>query len=202
MSLRPVLKNKLLPQQTDYHLSESCRSIKEKIRQTFIEKRLCHLIPSLDGGNDAYAEVLFKDKSSMYSIYANSSISYNLNSIEGLKNLNIAYIPSEENQYFKDFIFRTTPKRDINSGDKPREHDTEYKIIEYICGLIQNSTTRYHLEKFTLDNIGEIKLYTRLEPCLSCDSVFINFNKTFPQIGIKVYYEQEYTLKHSSCKYF
>lgn len=102
---------------------------------------------------------------------------------------------------FREFIFRTTPNRDVNSGKIPREHDTEYKIIENISLKIEEAKKQSN-SQFKVENIGEINLYTELEPCFSCDTVFVMFNKKYPQIKITVYYRKKYTEQNSSCKYF
>ncbi|MCH7320282.1 hypothetical protein LZ480_00150 [Solibacillus sp. MA9] len=97
--------------------------------------------------------------------------------------MDIAIIP--ENKLFD--TFKTGEKRDINSGAFERIHDTEYKLLATLANKLE-------LQKeencFKGDLIGNIELYTRKIPCLSCDFVLIQFNRMYPRISIKVYYEE------------
>ncbi len=60
----------------------------------------------------------------------------------------------------------------------PRWFDTEYKMLEDIASRLPNSSVA-----------GSIRLYTNLEPCLSCRGVMEQFLEAYPNIEMTVFYE-------------
>lgn len=170
-----------------FRLAQKCKDIKTQLYQIYSFEKydnqsLISFLGVMNGGNDALAEVdcrISNQKNYKLSIYANSGLSKRISSSNSIP---IAYVPNQESRVFEQYTIRTTPKRDINSGSIPRIHDSEYKLLEYIARGLEFNSAAY----------GEINLYTKLQPCLSCDIVFVNFTRMFPNIKIAVYYEKEY----------
>lgn len=70
--------------------------------------------------------------------------------------------------------------KNINTTNWDRSCDSEAKILQYIAS------------KYNPNSTGEILLYTKLEPCLSCDYHIIQFMKLYKHIELRVYYELKY----------
>lgn len=62
-----------------------------------------------------------------------------------------------------------------------RDVDTEYKILSDIQSKLGDNYSAS----------GEIKIYTELEPCPSCQSVIGQFKEMYPNIDIEVIYSVE-----------
>jgi hypothetical protein len=71
--------------------------------------------------------------------------------------------------------------RNIIEGS-PRKNDTEAKIIEHVSKIISNP----------LYNEIELHLYTAFEPCLSCDTVIVQFLKNYPKVNLFLYSKWAY----------
>ncbi|WP_341201108.1 deaminase domain-containing protein [Planomicrobium okeanokoites] len=193
MKRSPILKHLIENEESEGHnlisivelfkrrIYQYCRG-EEKIYSEFKKD----IASFKDGGNDAIAIVKVNEQKSI-TFFAHSTIDEK-NENTWAKNqdtIEIAFLPPVEERKFEKYIFKTTPNRDINSGDIPRIHDTEYKLLENIASYL----------KFESSVKGEIKVYTTLQPCFSCDSVFLEFNRCFPEVRIDVFYKKEYNVR-------
>lgn len=141
-------------------------------------------LPRFSGGNDAvleYLEYVGKDKKKQRPIavfHANSAVNDSMSPFARIGGVRKRYalIPSTPSLS----PIRTNRNRDINDGPL-RENDTEYKLLEKVSKCIRDK-----------DEHSLIRMYTDLEPCLSCDYVIIQFTKRYPNITIEVYYKDEY----------
>lgn len=144
-----------------------------------------HELSAFNNGNDAILDYTpnGKHKEKKYFI-ANSAINDSKSLFAGIGNSHGTmkhgpYVLIKANGRTKFNVIITNRNRSIGIGHK-RHVDTEYKLLENLA------------TNLSPQDIGHINLYTYFEPCLSCDYVFIQFNKMFPNISIDVFYEEEY----------
>ncbi|WP_336788392.1 deaminase domain-containing protein [Paenibacillus sp. MMO-177] len=69
-------------------------------------------------------------------------------------------------------------------GSSTRMHDSEMRLLDKLHKYI----IRYGIK----EKPGRVNLYTRLEPCLSCDNVIIQFLIQHPELSIYIYYDNDY----------
>jgi hypothetical protein len=79
--------------------------------------------------------------------------------------------------------------REMNcNGAKDRKTDTEARIFEALhLSLIKKN--------LGAGSSGVVKLYTRREPCMSCEHILVQFAKHYTHIRIEVYCEEPYPKK-------
>ena len=73
-------------------------------------------------------------------------------------------------------IYLATEAANINGDVYLRDSCTEYKIINDIAAQLGMNHSV----------IGNIKLFTEKEPCVSCQRIFEQFSKDFPNIKIDI----------------
>jgi hypothetical protein len=96
--------------------------------------------------------------------------------------INYDLIPLKPNQYDRHFFhLQVGPDRNIDTEPShPRQGDAEAKLLEEFACMFDDKT------------VGTVLLYTRLEPCLSCDYEIIQFVELFDKIELVIYYDEEY----------
>lgn len=124
-------------------------------------------------GNFAYSEVniAIVDKKQYF---AHSSVNSMIPSVEG-SGISVKPESSPFNPMY------VNSKNIVNGeGAWLRDVDTEYKILSEIQSRLGSN----------FEATGSIKLYTELEPCLSCQSVIKKFKEMYPNIRIEIIYSK------------
>lgn len=134
-------------------------------------------------GNDGALEFIFTNKKGRnILLYANTSVDDRLNPFYIVGNGSYGkygnFVLKPTSPQFE--VFNTTRKRDINDGS-PRNHDTEFKLLEFLGSIIKPSDE------------GIVNLYTKYQPCLSCDYVMVQFVKKYKNVKLNVYFAEEYS---------